>query len=937
MRPAPPPGGAVSARVPHGTICFGDGVCLRQQLFAETEGMGKRGILKQAISGAHPWLVPQKAIVPDTFAGYVDRPSLVRQSDLMRWSLTAIQAPAGFGKTTLLAAACRRRRENGDVVAWLTLDEGDNDPEILTTYIDFALTAAGMGSESNLRQDRSRGSHISMLVDRIDAHRSPCALALDNIHHVNSPESIAIINHLLRHRPPNLHLALSYREVPAGVDMAMPFLEGRGVTITAAELRFEKRDIARFFEDSLTRSELATVADTTQGWPIALCISRNVKTQDGTEHTARQLTTNWIEARLWRDVAPDDRDFILDIGLFDWLETDIVDQVLGVGSMRRLKMTPMLGGLTHPVGADDNVLSLHPIVRRYCADRQRRFAPERFRSIHSAIAKALARNGKIIEAMRHATEARDPRLIGTILDDAGATRYWLRNGPTARDAANELATPEVRAMFPRVALMHCAILFLSGELEAGLKAYAELHARTEGLTRDRHGGNDKELHIDQFVFEYITAWVGCQRIGTAEMDALMSRVARIAQDRDIEPFVDAMVNYALGTFDGARGNLDAGIRRLGRARQEFTSSSPYMTMYVDLQLSVLWMCRGRVAESTAALRRARDAIAESDYPYDAGASLVREVLTAELESERTGFAVRDTGVPFTMAKFSGNGAALYGLSAVAQLAADLAFSDGGAAKTLEEAARFAERTGRTTLARCLAGQRVSLLVATGRTGEAQRLWDDSDLPQRLADIVDLDRQTWLEMEAISCAALALRTAQSQFDAAREVADAMLAVCAQRGLRRTQMRGLALAMVAEHRAGNPAAARERLNEYIELYADTDYLRPLRRERDVALEVLRAMDGADIDQRLHNERAALADVLEGHPQRQEDAPVLTPREREILPRLDDWQDKQIAATLNLSVDGVRYHVKNIFHKLGVHDRLGATRRARILGLLPTTSAD
>ncbi|MCY3620807.1 MAG: LuxR C-terminal-related transcriptional regulator [Gammaproteobacteria bacterium] len=68
-----------------------------------------------------------------------------------------------------------------------------------------------------------------------------------------------------------------------------------------------------------------------------------------------------------------------------------------------------------------------------------------------------------------------------------------------------------------------------------------------------------------------------------------------------------------------------------------------------------------------------------------------------------------------------------------------------------------------------------------------------------------------------------------------------------------------------------------------------------------------------------------------------PDLTARENEILERLERWRDKEIGAALDLSEDGVRYHVKKLFKKLGVRSRFEATHRARSLGILPASNGD
>ena len=204
------------------------------------------------------WLLRQKVMLPDPVDGYVERVPLATRCDPTRRRVTAVHAPGGFGKTTLLAEACRRVRQRGDVVAWLTVDPED-DPRTLAAYLSFAFSEAGLeiqGARATSSDFEHGDYRINLLIHSIEAHGSPCVLALDDVHRLRDPESLALINRLLHSGPPNLHLALAFRELPARLDLATLLLEGRGDTITVDELRFDKPDIARYFDTRLSRREL---------------------------------------------------------------------------------------------------------------------------------------------------------------------------------------------------------------------------------------------------------------------------------------------------------------------------------------------------------------------------------------------------------------------------------------------------------------------------------------------------------------------------------------------------------------------------------------------------------------------------------------------------------------------------------------------------------
>ena len=878
----------------------------------------------------------------DPVDAFVERPELVALGDPSQRRLTLIQAPGGFGKTTLLAAACRRVRRRRGVAAWLTIDEED-DAVALATYLLFAFSEAGLEIlESRVTShDFEYGDYrVNLLMHSIEVRGFPCVLALDDVDRLRYPESRAIINRLLSRGPANLHLALTFRELPPGIDVATPILDGRGVTISVEDLRFTRPEIARFFDTRLSRRELAELHEISRGWPFALRVHRNMQSRGLAAGSLRDLASNWIEARLWRGLSREDQEFVLDIGLFEWIEAELVDEVLSAGSVRRIRSIPALSGLLHSVGGASDAMYLHPLIRQHCADRRFRETPERYRSVHAAIADAFARRAQAIPAMRHAAEAGDTRRVGELLEEAGGSRFWLRRGMTRMLAADELLTPGILAEFPRLGLLHCMALVVAGRFDEANTVYDELAVRTHGFTRDREDGNDLELQIDYLIYRYLLVTCGCRRFTPADVAAWRVRDNAFVENSK-DPLVPSMARFAIGAVETAKGNFDRALRLTNRARVDLVRKSQYVTMYVDFRLGVIGMAEGRVADATKAYARVHR-VAKNDFLEDACPSVLAEVLSLELnlERNRTGsLARRSHKTPAFLAKC---GAWLDVYMAAAEAAAELAVRDGGPNAALDEldgTIRFAAQTERITLLRGLLALRVSLLVADGRTADARRYWECAEFSQVADEIVDLESQTWREMEDIASARLRLLVAESQFAPARQLVAALVAVCAEKGLKRTLMRARVLAMVLEHRAGDVAAAAGHLVAYLELYAGTDYSRPLVKERETSLAVLGSVDDGDLDTRLRNQIAVLTDLLQdAPPERDTDhIPTLTARESEILQRLERWRDKEIGAALDLSEDGVRYHVKKIFKKLGVCSRFEATHRARSLGILPASNGD
>ena len=897
-----------------------------------------------------PWLLRHKVELPDPVEGYLRRPEAEDRCALTGHRVTVLHAPGGFGKTALLARRCRALRERGLAVAWLSLDEEDG-PESVARLLTLAFERAGVatfdpagerGSASPARAaDPEAGSRaeyrIGLLIRALERHGTPCVLAIDEMERLRSPEAVRLINRLVRRAPPHLHLGMAFRERPPGLAIDVYPLEGRGVTVTAEDLRFSRSDISRFFGGRLSRRKLAAVVADSAGWPLALRIHSDAARR-GAPDTAggAHAVAGWIETRLWRGLSAEDRDFVLDIALFDRLEMNLIDEVTGArNAERRIASMGALAGLLSTTGRGSTV-RLHPLIKRHCEQRRFEEAPGRFRAIHSGIAKALARRGRSIEALRHAAEAADPALSGRIAERAGGIRLWFEQGFEALCVLDGTLTDAVVSDHPRLALVRCGVLAASGDIEGAKRLYGTTAAETSGYTRDRKGGDDAALQIDHLFIQGLLSTLGCTRYDDAIMVRAAAVVEALAGAPDTDPLLAGMFSLGMCFAHNQMTEFDAAVEWAGRARASLGQASPYLA-HVDLQAGSVAMARGCTRQARECYDRALQ-VARASHLRDAGAVMLADVLAAELEFERTAGTPRPNGPRVSPGLLGQCGAWLDIYAAGIGLGAETALLRAGpeaALALVEDAGDYARSTARPQLARFLSALRVSLLLDGGRVDEAVRTWRFDRLPEHRADCLDLAGQSWREMEMLACARLRLFICRGEFDVARQFADALLAVASEHALVRTRMRGLAVAMVLEHRAGVPDRASAHLVDYLRLYAEADYARPLARNRRVALALLDdAAFAAGADAGVAAAARALRKALRedaGTEGPSADA-ALTERELEVLARLEHWPDKDIARTLGLSYDGVRYRVRRIFAKLGARSRLDAVHQARARGLLP-----
>ncbi len=222
-------------------------------------------------------LIRTKLHLPFTRTELVPRARLQEQiAQGLRGPLTLITAPAGFGKTTLVASYIANC---GLPVAWLSLDKDDNQPERFLNYLVAALQTADptIGNEAAQLmtgiQPALPEAVLTSLINDLDATGEQIALVLDDYQFINSQAVHDDVAFLLEHCPITLHLVIAARSDPP-LPLARLRARGQTVELRAADLRFTAPEAAQFLNDVMgLRLDIGSVAvleERTEGWIAGL-------------------------------------------------------------------------------------------------------------------------------------------------------------------------------------------------------------------------------------------------------------------------------------------------------------------------------------------------------------------------------------------------------------------------------------------------------------------------------------------------------------------------------------------------------------------------------------------------------------------------------------------------------------------------------------------
>jgi class 3 adenylate cyclase len=300
-------------------------------------------------------LLTTKLFVPPARANLVLRPRLIAQLQAgLSGKLTLIAAPAGFGKTTLLAtwlAASTESLGSSPRVAWVSLDSADNDPVRFWSYVIVALDtlAPGVGAPALSLLQAPQPPQIEIVLTTIlntfsAAYAMPpvadVLLVLDDYHVITDASIHRALALLLDYAPPNLHLVIATRADPA-LPLARLRARGSVTELRADDLRFTPDEVVTFLDQvmglSLDAADLTALEARTEGWIAGLQLAALALRQqhDRTDFIrtftgSNRYVVDYLAAEVFARQPAHIQTFLLHTAILDRMCGGLCDAVLGI-------------------------------------------------------------------------------------------------------------------------------------------------------------------------------------------------------------------------------------------------------------------------------------------------------------------------------------------------------------------------------------------------------------------------------------------------------------------------------------------------------------------------------------------------------------------------------------------------------------------------------
>jgi LuxR family transcriptional regulator, maltose regulon positive regulatory protein len=899
-------------------------------------------------------ILATKLYIPPPRAKIVLRPRLIERLNEGLSSghkLTLISASAGFGKTTLVSEwiAGPWYRPPGQVcgrpVAWLSLDEGDNDPTrfliYLVTSLQTIMVNIGEGVLSALQapQPPSIASILTTLLNEIATIPDNFILVLDDYHIIDSKPVDNALTFLLEHLPSQMHLVIATREDPH-LPLSRLRVRGQLTELRAADLRFTPSEAAEFLNQvmglNLSAEDIAALEARTEGWIAGLQLAALsmqgrsdaasfIKSFTGSHH----FILDYLVEEVLRQRPENVQTFLLRTSILDRLCGPLCEAVLRApagSGQETLEYLERANLFIVPLDSERHWYRYHHLFGDLL--RQRLFqsiasftgsADSRVKELHIRASQWYEDNGLEIEAFYHAAAANDVERASRLVEGkgmplhyrgiVGPVLHWLESLPTM-----------VLDAKPSLWVTYASLLLFSGQ-SAGIEQ--KLQAAEVSLKNAEPDNRTQDL-IGQIASMRAVLAIPLNQIETI-----------IAQSRRALEFlhpdnltVRTTTTWALGRAYDLQGNRAAASQAYTEAISIGQASGNIMfTLAAMTSLGNIQEVENQLYLAAETYRSVLRLFGDQPQPFtcEAHLGLARifyewnDVEAAEKHSQlslQLARQVENTGTVASCGVF---------LARMKLAQGDVA----GAAVVLAEADQFVRQNNFVGLTLEIAAAQVLTLLHQGNLAAAAHLAQTHELPISQARVL---------------------LAQGDTSAALAVLEPLRQQMEVKGWADERFNVMVLQAVAHHALGEEVKAIQLLGEVLALAEPGGFIRIFVDEGSPMAQLLLEAASRGITPGYTGKLLAAFEA--GHPSSAGESPLpsspaalpeghgegepltepLSQRELEVLRMFKtELSGPEIARELVIALSTVRTHTKSIYSKLNVNNRRAAVKRAAELNLI------
>lgn len=762
------------------------------------------------------------------------------------------------------------------------------------------------------------------LFGMIDALTGQHCMVIDDFHDA-TPDCINMVHRLIQKDQENLKIILGTREPPP-FPLTKMRMAGQISDFQLSDLRFTDAEAKELLQEDVDQ----TVLDRAEGWVAALHLMLLSPAGPQQPHGVPQaIFVDYLNEQYFRNLSEDERHLLLCTAHLDRVPPDLADLLTGKETswalLRQLSSGQAL--IEEISGHDGPTYRYHQLLRDFVQKEQLRLGADHKTRLQQISSQWFRNGGDVRGAIFHAVKAGTPEVAVEILLESGGVQYAFLNGAARLRACLALLPRDHLYANPRLLVAQAYLHLKSGRVLDGAELLQEIRARCVS--------GDAVLERELVLVEVHLRIYRDAAISPAQIQAF-EHTCRSVPASDL--MMRGLLNNFLCMFLIEQGELEH-AHAVGRAAMDayVDLDAKHLQFFMLLHLSTIDIELGDVASAQARRRSAR-AICDNEFSFDPVMRAQADIYWGELAFEKGDTEGLKGWMQACLAGMerqeSWNLMYLAGYeTCLALVLFEGAFDE--AVDLLEHAGRVMAERGAELFPKQLRIMELELALRADVADEAERLADDlSALLESKADNGLRWRGRLRTQLALARHAMIL----ADFERAVSLADSALETCVTRGYVRFQERCLVFLTVVHVQQGNADLAVQTLRDYLALAVPRKtYGAVLREGAHMSETINRVISQHGLGRFSRDEIRHLSECLwrlSGRSNAKTPnilTEILTEKEVEVLSELARGDaNKVIARRLEVSEPAVKFHLQNIYRKLGVNARKVAMEIARQHGL-------
>jgi LuxR family maltose regulon positive regulatory protein len=878
------------------------------------------------------------------------RPRLDSSTEVLEgiFPVVVVAAPAGYGKSTLMARWHAQLLERGVSSAWLSLDEDDNDTARFLIHLVAALQRAGahIGNDHTDTITGDFGSDSMSALEAIagDLTKIPRRLVffLDDLHLLEADEVRKIADWLINYAPRTLQFVIGTRQGP-GLRLSALRVRRQVLELKTEQLRFDAVETAQFCRSRLGRDlpaqDLQTLLTKTEGWPAVLELATLVLAGSSDpklfiQHFAGTDTSvfDYLCEMVLSQMDQHTRDTVFRIAMFDRICAPLARAVTDAEDAEEIMLALRARHLfLIPLDRSAEWVRFHHLVGEFFRATYRRAAPEHARECLIRGARWLLANHLVEDAVNHMIRAEEweeaTRWVAENVEELVFRRgyhqtilRWMNALPAAcvdRYPVIRIQYAFALSFYPRYQEYEAQIFrlqqllqHLQAQPDSDPRQIDELRCAVEMQTALAVGLRDDGTRGGELAAAWHARWPGASLISKGVMGNVQS--------------------FGYKT----QGRISTGLELIARTRQWLEQGEGYYalswTAYVE---ALLHLKHGKYFDARLACTRGIELIERKLHGHPGQAILLHAVLAGiHYEFDEIEQAVGHLEMASSSVNEYVHADAVIIVYLTQSRIQRLRRDESAALSMLREGQQLGEERGWRRVTLSLAAEECRSLALAGHPEEARLVatrFGFHELPLR-SDARSLKFDKALRAASSYLLKRSPRVVVEALNTAIE--DSEQRAFAHRSVELRLLRAL-----AEKQDGNWASALADVHQALTIAAPRNYVRIF---LDAGRELRTLIERLDMKRLRDSEAAPLARRLQSAicaPESMGTDAIgmgedLTRRELSILKRLESGlSNKEIAEAIFVSEGTLKWHLHNVYGKLSVKNRSGAMTRARAMGIL------